>query len=119
MTPRGTVRVWRVEHREERVILVPKARRGPYAGQHDLQVAHNNDSHPSPCDDIGATPDWRYLYGCASRSQLRNWFRGWLPTLRGRGYIVATYDVPSEDVLYGKRQVAFIPDNSRRIVQPW
>lgn len=50
--------------------------------------------------------EWRS--GCKTRSQLSAWFSGFEKELEYFGFVVEVYDVPDEDVVVARGQVAFL-----------
>lgn len=121
------VRVYRVEH--------PKSGRGPFTHQDDdLQTQgdirrgldyayrwYDNDPWPSLWNDW---PEWAregknsYEYYCGVRvlDQVHHWFdEAVRKVLERAGYHLYVYEVPEEDVVFGKsgKQVFFKRANAR------
>lgn len=75
----------------------------------DMFDAHKEDveNHPLPEDDGIFIDSPRYLFGCISRESLEEWFGEFFQPLIEVGFKVVEYN--TEQVLVGRKQVAFIP----------
>lgn len=99
---------------------------GPYASnnaewvesieRHEMVYeAHNylSPNHPGPLSESWFSipqytmPEREYIYGFDSESALKFWFNGFLEPMFEHGFFIKTYDVPPQDVIVGRRQVAF------------
>lgn len=49
-----------------------------------------------------------YFFGFTDVDRLKEWFKGSRAALREDGYKMAVYEVDVSDVLFGKKQVAFV-----------
>lgn len=105
------VKIYRVEGRDGN---------GPYRGienttnlQNKL-VKHNSQTgRPSPqLDGINPSglerPVSEYYFGFTHVDRLKEWFKGSRAALREDGYKMAVYEVDVSDVLFGKKQAAFV-----------
>lgn len=112
---------------------------GPYQSYGDAEVrltdSHNRDrkGHPGPVRDFGLRRWMEFSgesefeialqmgaprnieFGNVSNAQLHEWFRGFLTDLKGDGYRVHVYDVPTDDVITSRHQAAFRTDHARRL----
>lgn len=105
------VKIYRVEGRDGN---------GPYRGQENstnLQYKlcrHNfRTGRPSPhLDGINPSgldrPVSEYYFGFTHVDKLKEWFKGSRTALREDGYKMAVYEVDISDVLFGKKQAAFV-----------
>jgi hypothetical protein len=106
------MKVVRIEH--------PSDHYGPYqhgwnpdgwSGDIPPDVVHAQDTmHPLPIDDFATKyrPPWFDMrFGFATVADLWQWFKPYCPYLKGKGYVVASYDVPKRATMTGGHQVAF------------
>lgn len=105
------VKIYRVEGRDGN---------GPYSGvttnSHNLQKKlrkHNSQTgRPSPHLDgiqrCSEYPMHEYYFGFTHVDKLKEWFKGSRTALRQDGYKMAVYEVDVSDVLFGKKQAAFV-----------
>lgn len=106
----GKVIVFRVEHKE--------TNDGPYQGTNaimdDPALRHTFD-HPTPNND-GIDPNWwmwhaddSWLCGFNGYKQFAKWFykNSSNKNLRERGFVLRRYQVPKEEIKFGRMQVVF------------
>jgi hypothetical protein len=62
---------------------------------------------PPPYDGISDYHDSDYYCGFDSLDKLFDWFERWLEELDSAGYVVAVFEVPSESIKTGHKQVMF------------
>ena len=112
--------VWRMEHKETGI--------GPYQGSADHCIGRmwsdhtDRENHPTPSDEIGmrawqGSGAWagEFYYGCATRAQLFEWFKGYLLGLWAAGYRPRAYTVPDDRVFTGRRQVTYLRSAATRL----
>lgn len=105
------VKIYRVEARDGD---------GPYRGQgnsanlqYKLCRHSTRTGRPTPCidgiDPYGSDrPFSEYYFGFTHVDKLKEWFKGSRTALREDGYKMAVYEVDISDVLFGKKQAAFV-----------
>lgn len=81
---------------------------------------HNGSpQHPCSWSDIPGffekVESKDYRHGFLSIGQLKTWFRGFEQDLKDNGFFISTYEVPSESVFIGSRQVVYLWEHSERI----
>lgn len=94
--------------------------RGPYNVDHphrrELNLAHRaSDSHPSFWNDginafcYGENKDDGSIWVCGfdTESMMKQWFGNWLPLLESVGFSVVKFQVKSEHICAGTRQLTF------------
>lgn len=72
----------------------------------------NIDHQPEPHQD-GLEKRFGVIYGFKDIYQLFWWFESDILSLTESGFMISTYEVPDEDVEYGKRQVQFCPGEAK------
>lgn len=110
--------VYRIEH--------PETNRGPYHGQgfggplSFLCDAHDGDAdHPTPQWDGIDNFTSNHVCGFKSLSDLKLWFKGYLPEIFHHGWKVYRINIPEKRILFGEKQIAFEKEYiiSQRIVR--
>ena len=93
---------------------------GPYSNlttnsynlQRKLRKHSASTGRPSPhLDGIQRCSEYsmsEYYFGFTRVDKLKEWFKGSRTALRQDGYKMAVYEVDVSDVLFGKKQVAFV-----------
>lgn len=99
------MKVYRVEN--------PQDGLGPYQyGVVDWRH-YDEEKCPSPSEDGMPFPYGarEYYFGCLTKTALKKWFDlDALETFEQQGLLVYEYDVPLDNVLVGKKQIAFKKD---------
>lgn len=67
---------------------------------------------PDPRSD-GLKHRFGVIYGFKDIYQLFWWFEGDILYLNEAGFMISTYEVPHEDIEYGKRQIQFSPAEAK------
>ncbi|MDG4783283.1 hypothetical protein O7614_26855 [Micromonospora sp. WMMD961] len=118
VTPAGEVIVYRIEDRDGR---------GPY-NNYPMDFKRNKiirelcKIHASPTthpagqldgitSDNGFTVD--HYFGFINKASLARWFTGWGERLTEAGFYVSTFAARSEDILHGRKQIAFAKGRAR------
>lgn len=89
---------------------------GPYQGQVAEYPRHWDEYHPAPQDDgipREIVCSGEYSYGFKSKTQLVNWFtKKDLKRFEEQGFYVMRYEVPKENVSFGRSQLCFKKDTA-------
>jgi hypothetical protein len=87
-----------------------KADKAVVAVSNALKEAHNESHHHPPPHSDGISFVRHYeRCGFVSIEDLVQWFDGWLQKLHDVGFRMAIYDVPTDRVRAGEKQVVFDP----------
>lgn len=99
-------------------------RQGPYTmydgwmskdnGYKFYSTSYDPVNQPEPVDD-GLKHTFAVIYGFKSKEQLFDWFCTDLYGLHFAGFMVSTYEVPLEDVNFGRKQLNFYPHSCKLI----
>ncbi|MGN6819436.1 MAG: hypothetical protein ACTHJR_12270 [Sphingomonas sp.] len=87
-------------------------------GSRDLIKWEAPGTHTPPEDDPALWPHHgpQMLVGCKDMDQIKYWFPHFLWVhLVDSGYMLATYECPSEHVFFGKEQLYFNRHHAKRV----
>lgn len=107
------MQVYRIEHKQSGI--------GPYRHGDDIPssaVRYPDPIHPPPFDDgMPSLPDgWNVRnarFAFESMGALWQWFSAYCKYIKGKGYVVATYE--AERVQKGCKQLAFDKRHAKKI----
>ena len=110
------ITVYRVEHKEDGI--------GPYRHNkgsdfyHQINRDHGDENHPADWEDgffekeiNHPLSNRHHKFGFLSMGDVKEWFDGYLPSLRKHGFVVKKYTTPRKNVIVGNsgKQVIFWP----------
>ena len=72
-----------------------------------MREDHSDTDHPTPSRDGLPVIESHQRSGFVSLVDLKNWFRGWEPSLAAEDYSITLYDVPEKYIGRGGKQAIF------------
>lgn len=77
-------------------------------------VSYDPINQPEPEND-GLEHTFAVIYGFRDKNQMFDWFCCDIVSLHYAGFVLSIYEVPIEDVNYGRKQLNFYPHDSKLI----
>lgn len=127
--------IYRIQNADDKGCLLENsiAYSSPYYSKLQMyrssSLSDGSDRRQHPDDDLGTDLQKiyfkkeiyygsKYIFGFANKNDLYTWFTpvdlGWY---EGHGYCVYTYDIPTEHIIFGTRQLCFDPAYAQKKVR--